>query len=206
MKNEIVIGGVKYVRADSVEKTLGVNWSYGVNRSNGVNGSYGVNRSDGVNGSDGVNWSDGVNRSNGVNGSYGVNGSNGVNWSHGVNGSYGVNWSYGVNKSAGVNRSVFVSNQRAQSLLFNKPVDESRVSDVMESLLQRLCGWRPKYNDIHKLYLANGSDWKLTPISEAKELSKEEAWADMPKEAIDYLKSIPEFDAQVFFEVTGLKV
>jgi hypothetical protein len=91
-------------------------------------------------------------------------------------------------------------------LLFNKPVDESRVTEVVNTLLKLLGNWRPNFNNIQKLYLANGSDWNLTPISEAKELSKEEAWADMPREAIEYLKSLPEFDAQVFFDVTGLKV
>ena len=33
-----------------------------------------------------------------------------------------------------------------------------------------------------------------------------EAWKDMPQEAIDYLKSLPEFDARIFKRVTGIDV
>ena len=40
----------------------------------------------------------------------------------------------------------------------------------------------------------------------AKAIQKEEAWADMPKEAIEYIKSLPEFNAKIFFEVTGIEV
>jgi hypothetical protein len=27
----------------------------------------------------------------------------------------------------------------------------------------------------------------------------------MPKDALDYLRSLPEFDADVFYEITGIK-
>ncbi len=33
-----------------------------------------------------------------------------------------------------------------------------------------------------------------------------EAWKDMPIEAIEYLKSLPEFDANIFKRVTGIDV
>ena len=73
-------------------------------------------------------------------------------------------------------------------------------------MYSKLNGWKPTFNNIKALYLANGSDWKLTPISNAKEISKQEAWADMPKEAIEYVKSLPEFDAEMFKEITGIEV
>ena len=69
----------------------------------------------------------------------------------------------------------------------------------------KLNGWRPTFTNIKALYLANGSDWKLTPIQNTQALSKEEAWADMPKEAIDYVRSLPEFDAAMLEEITGIK-
>ena len=34
---------------------------------------------------------------------------------------------------------------------------------------------------------------------------KEEAWRDMPREAIEYIKSLPEFDGDMFYEITGIK-
>ena len=34
----------------------------------------------------------------------------------------------------------------------------------------------------------------------------DDSWLDMPKEAIAYLQSLPEFDAAIFKEITGLDV
>jgi hypothetical protein len=69
-----------------------------------------------------------------------------------------------------------------------------------------LNGWTPTFNNLRALYLKSGGEWKKTPIKNAKEISKQEAWADMPKKAIEFLKSLPEFDAKVFEEVTGIKL
>ena len=202
----------------------GVNGSYGVNRSDGVNGSDGVNRSDGVNGSDGVNRSNGVNYSYGVNGSdgvnysYGVNGSDGVNSSNGVNGSDGVNYSYGVNRSNGVNdsygvlncfgvsHSLFITNKKPDYKIFNKKVSQEYFENAMDIFRSKLNGWNPTFNNLKSLYLKFGSEWKLTPIPLAEEISLEEAWKDMPVDAINYLKSLPEFNSKIFFEITGIKV
>ena len=195
-------------------KLCGVNGSDGVNRSDGVNGSDGVNRShgvswsDGVNRSDSVSWSDGVNWSNGVNGSHGVSWSNGVNrsdsvsWSDGVNGSDGVNWSFGILNSYGVDRALFLANKKRVSLIFGKEVSEGRFLEVENNLYRKLGSWRPTFNNIKALYLKNSSNWKLTPIKNAEEISKQEAWKDMPREAVEYIASLPEFDADMFFEIT----
>ena len=158
-----------------------------------------IKDSDGVNGSYGVNLSNGVNRSNGV------NGSNGVNWSYGVNLSYGVNWSYGVLGSRGVSHSVFVLNRKMKPKIFKTFVTEERVAEVINEIERLSNGWRPTFNNLKALYLANGSDWKKVPVADAKELQKIEAWADMPKAAEDYIRSLPEFDAKIFEEITGKK-
>jgi hypothetical protein len=47
--------------------------------------------------------------------------------------------------------------------------------------------------------------WEATPVPQAREYSKKEAWETMPEEMWDYLHSLPEFDEKVFFEVTGLR-
>ena len=159
----------------------------------GVNRSYGVNWSNGVNRSNGVNWSDGVNRSNGV------HRSNGVNWSNGVNRSFGILNSYGVD------HALFLANKPRQYTVFGMEVPEDRFDEVYRTLMTKLNGWRPIFNNIKALYLANGIDWKLTPIQNAQVLSRKEAWADMPEAAIDYVRSLPEFDAAMFEEITGIK-
>ena len=174
-------------------RSNGVSYSNGVNRSYGVNHSYGVNRSDGVNGSYGVNRSDGVSCS------HGVNGSDGVNWS------YGVNRSYGVLKCCGVDNALFLANKPRTFSIFGKEVTEERFNEVYGRLQRALNGWTPTFNNLRGLYRKFGNDWKLVPIPEAAEISKEEAWRDMPKEAIEYVASLPEFDAAMFKEITGIE-
>ncbi len=158
--------------------------------SDGVNWSNGVNMSNGVNGSNGVNWSNGVNMSDGVNRSNGVNGSNGVNWSFGILNSYGVDC------------ALFLANKKRVYLIFGKEVSEGRYLEVKNNLYEKLGIWEPNFNNIKALYLKNGSDWKLTPIKNAEEIARQEAWRDMPREAVEYVASLPEFDADMFFEIT----
>ena len=144
----------------------------------------------GVNMSDGVNWSNGVNMSDGVNRSNGVNGSNGVNWSFGILNSYGVDC------------ALFLANKKRVYLIFGKEVSEGRYLEVKNNLYEKLGIWEPNFNNIKALYLKNGSDWKLTPIKNAEEIARQEAWRDMPREAVEYVASLPEFDADMFFEIT----
>lgn len=78
--------------------------------------------------------------------------------------------------------------------------------EVRERLMKELGGWKPTFNNIKALWLAHGSDWKLTPIKNAEELSKKEAWESMPAGAIKYVSSLPEFDANMFKRITGIEV
>lgn len=197
-------GGVNF--SHGVNYSHGVDCSNGVNFSDGVSLSCGVSKSYGVNFSDGVNDSHGVNLSDGVNYSHGVNRSNGVDSSDGVNYSYGVANSFGVYCSYGVNNGLFVANKPETYILFNKEVTEERYWEVKSKLLRVLNGWSPTFNNLQNLYLKHGGEWRLTPVRKAQETIKEEAWADMPKEAIEYLKSLPEFDAEIFEEITGIEV
>lgn len=144
----------------------------------------------GVNESDGVNWSNGMSRSNGVNESFGVNRSSGVNRSFGILNSYGVDC------------ALFLANKKRVYLIFGKEVSEGRYLEVKNNLYEKLGIWEPNFNNIKALYLKNGSDWKLTPIKNAEEIARQEAWRDMPREAVEYIASLPEFDADMFFEIT----
>lgn len=132
----------------------------------------------------------------------GVNGSDGVNESHGVSGSDGVSWSFGILNSYGVDRALFLANKKRVYLIFGKEVSDGRFLEVENNLYRKLGSWRPTFNNIKALYLKNGSDWKLTPIKNAEEIARQEAWRDMPREAVEYVASLPEFDADMFFEIT----
>ena len=132
----------------------------------------------------------------------GVNRSFGVNMSDGVNGSFGVNRSFGILNSYGVDCALFLANKKRVYLIFGKEVSEGRYLEVKNNLYEKLGIWEPNFNNIKTLYLKNGSDWKLTPIKNAEEIARQEAWRDMPREAVEYVASLPEFDADMFFEIT----
>ena len=132
----------------------------------------------------------------------GVNRSDGVNISDGVNGSFGVNRSFGILNSYGVDCALFLANKKRVYLIFGKEVSEGRYLEVKNNLYEKLGIWEPNFNNIKTLYLKNGSDWKLTPIKNAEEIARQEAWRDMPREAVEYVASLPEFDADMFFEIT----
>ena len=136
---------------------------------------------------------------------FGVNRSNGVNESDGVNWSYGVNESYGILDCYGVSNALFLTNKPQEYTIFGKTVDADYWDEVRNKFFKLLNGWTLTFNNLKSLYLRYGSDWKLTPIPRAREISKEEAWRDMPREAIEYIKSLPEFDGDMFYEITGIK-
>ena len=127
------------------------------------------------------------------------------NGSDGVNGSNGVNESYGILNSFGVDHALFLANKPQTYSIFNKKVTEKRFHEVYNKLQELLGNWKPTFNNLKSLYLQYGNEWKRTPIPKAEEISKEEAWKDMPKEAIEYIKSISEFNKKMFKEITGIK-
>jgi hypothetical protein len=90
--------------------------------------------------------------------------------------------------------------------LFGHSITEERFSAVLGTLRRLLREWEPTYNNLHCLYVKSGGVWEATPIPNARQLSRDEAWADMPRAAIDYLAALPEFDAALFEEITGHKV
>ena len=86
--------------------------------------------------------------------------------------------------------------------------DRTEIDDLAQRLLDlhsKLKTWKPTFNNLKSLYIKNENNWKKTPIPNAQEIQKEEAWKDMPQEAIDEIKSWPEFDADIFYKITGLK-
>ena len=171
-----------------------------------------IAKSYGVNSSDGVSYSEGVSYSNGANKSYGVSYSNGISYSEGVNKSYGVSCSEGVNESYGisncyaVDNALFLANKKRVYTIFGKEVDEEYFNKVDNNFKKNLNNWTPVFNNLKSLYIKYGSEWKLTPVNRANEIKKEDAWKGMPIAAINYIRSIPEFDAEMFFEITGIKI
>lgn len=199
-KSSLVNDSLCVKGSSSVNCSYGVSDSLLINYSSGVDDSLEVNKSSGISLSSGVNSSSGVNISSGVTRSFGIYNSEGVSNSSGVSGSFGVSGCYGVSNY------LFAYNKDNPALLFNKEVTNDRFYEVKSELDKKLKGWRPTFNNLRSLYLKSGSKWEETPINKAAEIQKTEAWSGMPTEAINYLRSLPEFDSAIFEKITGIKI
>lgn len=127
-----------------------------------------------------------------------------VNRSNGVNNSDGVNCSFGVLNCKGVSNALFLTDKKETYSIFGTEVSKIRYKEVKTEFYNLLKGWRPTFNNLKSLYLKFGSEWKLTPIQNAEEIQKEEAWKDMPIAAIKYVMSLEEFDKDMFFKITSI--
>jgi len=170
------------------DRSAGVNNSAGVNYSNGVNRSAGVNDSDGVNNSTGVNYSDGVNNSDGVNRSNGVNNSN------------GVNDSYGVRNCEAVSKCIFCADVDSLKYgLFNKRITEDRYNVIFKKI-SSFC-YSPNFTNFYEL--KGNKKWYSIAFPELMIVRNKTAWSKIPKEMVDYLKTLPEYDEEIFERITG---
>ena len=92
-------------------------------------------------------------------------------------------------------------------MIFGTQSTEERYEDVMKELNEKLDGWCPKQTNAFELYVKSGSEWsKINPSELTNKQNFTDDWVNMPKEAIEYLKTLPEFDAALFKEITGLDV
>ena len=111
----------------------------------------------------------------------------------------------GGNNITGLSHAIMCSNKYNKYYLFNKKVKRERWREVNEKLRGLLGDWYPEFNNLKQLYVKSGGEWEKTPIPFAKEIQKEDAWRGMPKKAIEYIRSLPEFNAKTFEEITGIK-
>ena len=123
----------------------------------------------------------------------------------GVAESKGVARSEGILNCKGIADSLFCDNINNSYFIFNKKITKEKYFKIKTNLKNLTCNWSPTYNNLKSLYIKAGKSWKKTPITNAIEIQKKEAWKDMPTKAIDYIKSLPEFDAKIFENITGIK-
>ena len=69
-----------------------------------------------------------------------------------------------------------------------------------------MCGfcWHPKFNNAEQL--KGNLEWYETNIPAIVEVDNKTAWSFMPKEMLDYIAALPEFNAKVFKQVTDIDV
>lgn len=90
-------------------------------------------------------------------------------------------------------------------MLFNKQVTEERISEVSSKYNELVGDWMPAQTNGFELKKEVGS-WEKVDISEFKTYTWEESWGNMPEKAIEYLQSLPEWDAELFKKITELDV
>lgn len=145
--------------------------------------------------------SDGNNCSNGNSCSNGNNHSNGNSRSNGNNYSDGTSMCYGLLQCKGAYLSVFCHKKNGIAYhIFNRETTEQRAVEV----LNHIGGFHyiPKWDNI--TMLKEGKEWREICWPELRENDTESAWCDMPAEMLGYIRSLPEFDAQIFKKITGI--
>ena len=85
-------------------------------------------------------------------------------------------------------------------MLFNKPITEERFDEVNK----KLGGWYPKFTNAEELKEKYGNgEWCATPAPAISGRTAKEAYSEMPTELVEYIKSLPEYDDEIFRKITG---
>ena len=110
-----------------------------------------------------------------------------------------------------MDKAIFLADKPRTSTIFGMEVSEVRFNEVWSNLFSKLNGWFPKWNNAFELYVQAGNDWKKVDASQIVGINNDKdkpygAWKDMPVEAIEYVKSLPEFNAEMFKQITGIDV
>lgn len=85
-------------------------------------------------------------------------------------------------------------------MIFNKPVTENRFYEVFDEL-----EWYPNFINVNKLqYSGNDKLYEYEYLSLIR--TAEEAYSEMPKKLVEYVKNMPEYDEEIFQAITGLEI
>ena len=184
------IRGGDYIRGGCYIR--GGNYIYGGNDICGGNGIYG---------GDDIRGGNNIYGGNGIYGGDDIRGGNNIrggNYIRGDNGIYGGNNLFGCRNCEGISRCIFCYNETGKLKVFNKKVIEKRFDKIMQDLLA--FGWYPVFNNAYELKGKN--EWEETYIPGIENISAKEAWSKMPSEMRDYIKSLPEYDEEIFRKIT----
>lgn len=123
----------------------------------------------------------------------------GISYGSGISHGSGIVSSWGVTDCKAVYNSAFCAGMTGIAHhLFNKPNSAARCGAVIYKL--RGFDWFPKF---HNMYDLKGDmEWWRVCFPELVDVEPKEAWAKMPQKMLDYIRSLPEFDAKVFEKVT----
>ena len=136
---------------------------------------------------------------------YGISSSYGISYGYGIRNGYGVFKSVYCKECEGISNCILTHKKTGKLFLFNKKITQDRFDKIWDDMHRIANGWFPKFNNAYELRDKNGGAWKCAPAPMIKPKTDAEAYADMPQSLINYIKSLPEFNAKIFEEITGLK-
>ncbi len=136
---------------------------------------------------------------------YGCRGCYGCDGCDGCYRCHGCNYSFGLRDCKAVYKSIFCKGLFGERYkLFNKVITESRFEEVLSNV--QSFNFYPKQTNAFELCTKNGNEWSKIDTSKLGTKDWNDSWESCPKEMISYLKSLPEFDAAIFEEITGIKI
>lgn len=83
-------------------------------------------------------------------------------------------------------------------MLFNQPISEARYDEVQ----RKLEAWYPQFTNAEELREQSGGEWSATPAHRITARTAKEAYAEMPDDLRAYIKSLPEYDDEIFRAIT----
>ena len=185
--------------SDAVSYSNAVHSSYAVHSSNAVRSSSAVSLSNAVSNSNAVFHSNAVRYSAAVRGSIAVHLSNAVSDSIAVCNSDAVHGSYGIRRCDAIKYGIFCyAIECKKYVLFNKRVTEGRYKEVYQKI--RDFNFFPHFDNFYEL--KGNKEWWALCFPELREVDNKTAWSKMPKEMLEYIKSLPEYDEEIFKNIT----
>ena len=163
--------------------------------TNGISCGYGISDGSGISNGSGIYDGSGISIGSGI--SYGSGISNGS----GISVGSGIYSSKHCRKCEGISRCLFCYGlEGARLMIFNKPVTAKRFTEVSNKLGE----WYPRFTNAEQLKEKYGSgEWCSTPAPAIMGRTAKEAYAEMPTELVEYIKSLPEYDDEIFRKITG---
>ena len=102
----------------------------------------------------------------------------------------------------GISKSILCNDVSGKLMLFNKPIEKDKFNKIYEELVN--FNWYPKFNNA--FVLKGNLEWYETNIPEIAQVSNKAAYSDMPLEMIKYIKSLDEYDEELFKKITELEL
>lgn len=140
----------------------------------------------------------------GISDSYGISNGYGIRIGFGISDSCGIYNCYYIKKCEGLAYSIMCINETGRYKLFNSDIGRERFDEVEENIREYADGWYPKFTNAFDYY-EKEKKWECVPAPRIEGVDDKTVYKDMPKKLIEYFKSLPEFNAEIFTAITGIE-